>query len=481
MLTGGPWLLSALCLLQAEVQLDVGARVETRVGQAPPITNSSQAEQAQVLVEATPIVNLHWFERGNDLRATAATRILWRPVPLFDSRPLFLETLNVSQKVRTSARTDWQLNLDGSIGEEDYTVLAQQLPNQPALPSSLTALMVSASTKMSWRTSRRSTLSLHAGVTHRRSLDTTTSTGTAMGSTSSPSSTGRARPILPPDAATTAVSPFSLILPTQTSVTAGPAMRHVLSQRSELNLAVYATDYDVEGSAPTTWQAGSSTADTLYGPLNILAFQPQCGLTAKLAPRQQLHVMVGLTYALRIRSPGTAWPWSPKPDRSAWPYAMSIHTPATSGAWHPLTPLAQIELNSQLLQARAVSLTSSFSASTSWYVDPVLGSTVLRGSSQADVNAQLGPAWTVGVRAGFATDLTGPLPPDAGGIPPDETVVSFSIPFRRLWRNHLVAEFGGRYTERAPHLASDRFFWHERELWAYLSLYTPIHSPVPPI
>ena len=114
MFASGPAILSALSLIQAEVQFEAAARIETRVGEAPSVTQvnaSAGAEQTQVRVEATPLLSLRWIDGVDDVHVDSATRILWRPVPLFDARPLFLETLGATHSRRPSRRSQMQLNV----------------------------------------------------------------------------------------------------------------------------------------------------------------------------------------------------------------------------------------------------------------------------------------------------------------------------------------------------------------------------------
>jgi len=53
---------------------------------------------------------------------------------------------------------------------------------------------------------------------------------------------------------------------------------------------------------------------------------------------------------------------------------------------------------------------------------------------------------------------------------PDETALFVSVPVRHPLSDHLLAEFGGRYTERAPAWPRAIFSFHQRQLWAYVML-----------
>ena len=417
MLASGPAILSALFLIQAEAQFEAGARIETRVGQAPSLTSSNQVvppEQFQVMVVATPILSLRWIDGLDALHANSATRILWRPVPLLDSRPLFLESLGITHARRPSRRSQLQLNIQASYGEQDYTSLQQQLLNQPSLPLAMTMLMVNATAGASWRSSRRTTLTLQLGALHSRSFDTQTiSSGTAG----------------------------TYALPTQTTITATPALTYALARRSNLRAIVSIIDTDSQGTSLAPGQTGE---------LNVLSIQPQVGIGQELTSQHRLHLTAGFAYTVALRQ------------------AADTNLP-----WYPV-PLLQIDLNSILQRTRMAVVRSSIGVGTSSFVDPVLGVAVSRGLAQASVDAQLGP-WSVGVRCAFATDLSGSQQANAsGGVSADETFVMLEIPVRYRSSRNLIAEFGGRFSERGPKWSTSTIALHSetRELWLYVNLTT---------
>ena len=446
MFAGGPTLLSALCLIQAEAHFDVGGRFETRVGQAPTgtVTTSGQlAEQSQLMVVATPELGLRWIEGVDNLRADSSTRILWRPIPLYDHRPLFLESVDLAHTHRPSKRSQWQLNLTGSYGEQDYTSLSQQFAAQPALPLSLTALIVNATVDASWRSSRRTTLSLRMGALHRRTVNAPTTSSVSA-------STGTVQ------AGTTVFT-----LPTQTVVMVGPQAEFALSRQSRIELSAPLTDYDIQGLAQN--QAASFLVSSPPPDhANYATIQPQLSLLDSLNRRHQLHIVAGLTYA------------------------RSFHGAAMGS---PITPLAQVELSSLLVRTRATTWRSSIGAGTSWYADPILGQAVQRGNAQVNLDAELGPDWGAGLRMAFVTDVSGQLRNPAGtDAPPlDESFRSVDLSFRHRWANAVVADFGARYAERAPHLEPSNYLdvfssvWHNRELWAFLVLTTEPRRPPRPM
>ena len=219
-------------------------------------------------------------------------------------------------------------------------------------------------------------------------------------------------------------------LPTQTTITATPALTYALARRSNLRAIVSIIDTDSQGTSLAPGQTGE---------LNVLSIQPQVGIGQELTSQ---HL------ALR-------------------------RTDAANLAWYPV-PLLQIDLNSVLQRTRMAVVRSSIGVGTSSFVDPVLGVAVSRGLAQASVDAQLGP-WSVGVRCAFATDLSGSQQANAsGGVSADETFVMLEIPVRYRSSRNLIAEFGGRFSERGPKWSTSTIALHSetRELWLYVNLTT---------
>ena len=431
MLSGGTMVLSALLLFPAETGFDVGGRFESRVGEAPTGLTQNRdgvtvpAEQGQLLLIATPTLSLHYLTDVDEVRATSFTRALWRPQPLPNARPLFLETLELNGSGRPGPRSRWGLNLRGSYGEEDYTSLSQQFVAQPTLPSALTVALVNADGEASWRASRRTDLTLQVLGIYRRTVGTQTAVDSSAG-------TGTRAFVFPP----------------QATLSLAPGLRHRLSRETTVEAAVPVMDTDVSA----TTQGAIET-----GRLNVFSVQPQLGIRRQLSPSHQLHAAAGVAYAVALR----------RSDQSQ--------------SWPPLLPLVQLDLTSYLRQSRDIQWRSTLGAATAAFTDPVLGAEVLRGTVQARIDADVGPNWGVGALVIFATDITGPLRPigaPAGQGPPalapDETLISAELPFHYRWPNRFLVELGGRFSQRAPHLRSPDFSWRPsgRELWLFLSFST---------
>jgi hypothetical protein len=367
------------------------------------------------------------LDEVSDLTASSATRIFWRPQPFFDRRPLFLESLDISELLRPSKRSSWQLNVRASYGEEDYTVLAQQLPTQPTLPGQLTLFSASGNATGSWKTSRRGAIFFQLNATYRRPMDS--------------------------QATTTATT----LLPTETIASAAPGVRYQLTRRTLVELLAAVADTDMSGISLLN-PANGQTVDTGFttppnsrnGHLNILTVQPQVSILETLTRYQRLRLTLGLTYARALR--------------------QTIAEPLK-----PVYPLFQLDLDSLLDRTRGGAVwRSTLSTGTLWYADPVLGVALWRGFLQGSINSEIGRAWAIGARLAFGTDLT-QLPPSAiraaGGVIPDQTVLSLDLPVRYRASNRLLAEFGASFTERGSYLDS-HFGWrrNSREMWLFLNL-----------
>lgn len=425
---GAAAVLSALLAWAGTTELEAGANVDVRAGQSPVVVtttagDSAGTERSQVRVSATPLLGLRWKGERSDLRALSATRVLWRPVPYADQRPLFLETLELAHSARPTPRSRWQLDLRSTYGEEDYTSLLRQFgAKQPQLPPALSMFTVNALGDGSWRASRRTTLFLFASGTYRQSLDDLPSTSSD--------------------------TPGTPALPTQSLVVLAPAARYALDRRTSLEVRAGIGDIDIEGI-----RRDNSASERV----NILTLQPQVGLIRDLARAQQLRLFAGLTYAVVLSSSDD------------------------SRDWHTLTPLFRGDLSSLLWRSPVASVRSLLGLEAAWQADPMLGLAVWRATTFANLDAQLGPRWGASVRASFTTDLNSPV--SVGGEPVDETIVEVEVPFRYRWSSQLVVEMGGRYSERAPNLFADEFAWHYRELWAFVTLTGTSHrtrvKPVP--
>jgi hypothetical protein len=444
MFAGGPVTLSVLCWLQANAQVEVGGRAEVRAGEMPVLVpaNGTYISQNILFAAITPTLALSSRTSDNELRASYSSRFLWGVSDTAAQiRPLILQTLTLTDVYRPSKRSTWRTDLHAIYGEEDSIALAQLLPGQATLPTSMNILSVAGSADAAWRGTRLTTLSFRVAALHRQPLDDTTSGANTF------------------------------VLSTQTNVGAIPELKYTLSRRSHLELSIPVSYYNsvTNTSSPTT----SS------GPLDALVVQPQIAWIDELSRWHRLHLAVGVSYADIIRQP-------------------PLVGGAASYPRYPITPIVNTSLDSLLLRTRSVVLRSTLSAGVGWYMDPVLGTGVPRAPLAARIDATLGTHWNAGAYVNFTTDASRrPLaaalpagitvaqngyPSERNGGFPDETILTAGIPVRYTWAQLLFVEFAARYTVRAPHLlVPDQYFhWGETEIWATLTLSTVSRLPLGP-
>ncbi len=471
MLAGGPVTLFALCWLQANAQVELGGRAEVRAGEMPVVVQTNGTPQyisQDILVASiTPTLALSSRTSDNELRADYSSRFFWgvsdTAAPL---RPLILQTLALTDLYRPSKRSTWRMELHAIYGEEDSIALAQLLPGQATLPTSMNIILVAGSADAAWRSTRLTTLSFRVAALHRQPLDNTTSGANTY------------------------------VLSTQTNVVATPELNHALSRRSHLELSIPVGYYNslINTLSPPKLVAPSefvlashynSLANALAPTplsdrLDALVVQPQIAWIDELSRWHRLHLAVGVSYADIIRHPTVV------------AGAASYPLP------YPITPIVDASLDSLLLRTRSVVLRSALSAGVSWYLDPVLGTAVPRAPLAARIDAALGTSWNAGAYVNFSTDAS--RKPLAAAIPagitvsqdgypnernggfPDETVLTAGIPVRYTWARLAFVEFAARYTVRAPHLrVPDQYFhWGETEIWATLTLSTVSRLPLGP-
>lgn len=439
MIASGAMASCLLCLIHAETRVEAGGRFEAMVGQAPTGQTAANAEQNQATLVAVPTFGLHWTAQDEDLRALSATRIFWRPVPLPDQRPLFLETIEASHRARPSRRSGLFFTLRASYGEESYVSLTQQFTNQPSLPPALTALMLNANAEASWQASRRTSYILKASAAHREQVGA--SDANAAGGTFIPGITLGTR-----------TSTSRLSLPTQTTSTLTPTVRHRLSRRSTMDAFVVVSDVDMRDM-----QVASGSTDQ-KGAANILSLTPELMLTHELGRSQQVRTAVGLTYARLLSSSNV------------------------TESWAPVAPLALVELNTLHARHHELTVRSSISLSTTWTIDPILGQAVQRGTAQARVMSDLGRGWSASIRMALTADFNqltqarGSATTPSTTTLPDQTVASLDLPIRYVLSREFSAEFGARYATRGPYWNTPGFQWHNHEAWLFLNLMTNLRT-----
>ncbi len=404
MLASGPIGLTVLCLFQAGVQIEAGARVEAGAGTLPTGTS--------VMLAAIPSLKLDWLAGSDVLKADLSTRILWRPVSHPHNRPLFLQTLGMVYDARPSPQSQWHVELRASYGEQDYTSLSRQFATQPSLPMATTMFMIDGWADALWLHLRQTNLAFRMGASHRRSLH------------EQGSETGGFSP-----------------LPTQTMVTADPQLRLVLSRRLTAEISIPVSVYDLE-------QTDAAFGQDRDVSMNLFSLQPQLHVSGMLTQRERLRFLAGVTYADTIRGP-------------------------TEGSRHQFTPLALVGFDSDLSLSRSALLRSSANVQSAWILDPVVGRGVWRAIASVGCDAQFGLRWGTGLHFSAAANISKPpTGSNASGMEQDTSVVSADTFVRYQWTRVLVAELGGRYSERGQRRASSGVATGGREVWGFLTLYT---------
>jgi hypothetical protein len=219
---------------------------------------------------------------------------------------------------------------------------------------------------------------------------------------------------------------LGLTLPTETDERLAPRLDYAISSRQVARLRVQMTNYRMTG-AVRLW---------------AMAAELRLTWSYKLTRNHELQLALGGTVAkLEERSD------PPRP-------------------WSSLCPLAGIALLTSKPLSQVALLRSRASGEVAWYLDPVLGVSLPRAQVNADVALEIGPAWLLALNLMAATNVS--RQPLVGS--PIETVVSAVAPLRYRVGRHWLAELGGRYSERGPHLATPGFSLGQRELLGYLAM-----------
>jgi len=362
----------------------------------------------------TPRLALDLRNPGLVFSAWYAARIFWEdPHPPSASATLILHTFGLTLDARRFRSVVVTASAIGSIGEPDYTTLAGMLGGiQPTLPPVVDVATVDGQARVAVNLTERWGMSLGGRVTYWQWLDI--SPGTVM----------------PPGTVTS-----------QTSVTAEPATRYLLTTRDALGLA-----------------AGLGWVSYSYG-AGAFTISPVATWRSRLDRGTDLNARLGFTYVHALGSP---------------PPGV---TPLLGvGRTEAVSPIGSVEVIVHLLRRDEIVFLGRGSAVVDFYLDPVLGTAVPRGTAVAELSAVTAPSWTITLRGEFATALES-VPPLPGG-PPDETAFTVSLAARRRVTENFYAELGGRWANRGPTLDTPGFRFDQPQLWAYLSL-TATTRPIP--
>jgi hypothetical protein len=423
-------------LMLGEVGVQLSVRSESRAGTAPLVADGpTQAFVAEVL---TPALGLELRRPSFTLQAFYTPRIFWEdpnPDSVISPQPLALDAV-------TRIRDEVPVSISNS-GPLILHTLSLNLDARPA---------------------RRVTLS-----------------AAAIGSIGSPDYT--ALPVV--------LGTVQGKLPPVVNLVSGTAQLrlHVAaSRRWDLGLSVDATSWhwlDIPPNLPVSIITGEtlitvapgatfrlSTRDTLgfsvllgeasYSDgVGVLTATPAVTWRRHLNPRDDLRLTLGLTYlsALGATPPGDL----PVLGASGW----------------AIGPIGSFELTSRLLRVNGMLVLASVGGGEDFYIDPVLGVAVPRGSVGAGLAVIAPPRWMLGLRGDFGTAIrTTPYQIEVGGLPPDETVFAFNLFVRRWISQNLATEIGGTWADRGPALVTPDFAFHQRQLWLYVAL-TATTRPIP--
>ena len=242
---------AAVLLVSLAGNFDVNGAVtlEGRVGEAP--LNTAGTVEKGVAGILMPDVMLSYLSRTTDARLDYSARIFWRePNEANTLKPVILHVVNLGVSSQATPRLQLTANGNMSVGEADYTALAQVLPGQPALPAVIDFLSITGGVGATEALSRRAKLGLNLSIVNRRPL----------GQTADVSATAGAVPLFP----------------RQTTVVAEPNFRYTLSRRDDLtaNSPVSYGDYsDVALVDP-------STGTIVSGKVKIFLASPQAELAS---------------------------------------------------------------------------------------------------------------------------------------------------------------------------------------------------------
>jgi len=413
--------------------LQASATSESRAGVAPLVAGyNPQSFVAELLI---PRLALELRNPALVFAAWYSPRIFWEypnpsslsgQAPLAGqtlapspaSEPLILHTFGLVLEARPSRSVRVTAAAGGSIGEPDYTTLPQVLGTGQATLPSVVELAA---------------VSGQGGV-----VDTLTQRWQL--SLAGQASHWQWLDIPPGLSASGTIT-------SQTSASGEPAAAFRLTTRDSLGL-------------------GTAVGWVSYSTGNgVFIVTPAATWKRRLDRGTDLNLRLGLTYAHLLGStPPGAVPVLGVSERQA------------------VSPIGSAELIVHFARLDQIMFLGRAFAGVDFYLDPVLGTGLPRGSATAELIAVAVPSWTVSLRGDFATALENP-PVPAGETPPDETVFSVTLAVRRRVTENFYAELGGKWANRGPTLDTPDFRFDQLQLWAYLSLIgttRPIPRPALP-
>jgi hypothetical protein len=294
----------------------------------------------------------------------------------------------------------------GSVGQHDYAALQQALgPTQATLPSAPDIVSVGGAAALGHHPSQRWTVAVRAGAFYWSYLQMGGYTA-ASGYT----------------ATSTVTSSFS--------VSGGPQVSFRATRLDWLGFDLPVSDI--------RYSAGSEQ----------LTINPTATWARALSREVDLHLRLGVAYGR---------------------YKVSPVVPGAAAPQATESPIGSVDFAFRNVRWNDILFASRVSAGIDYYLDPLLGQGVRRGTVGAGVEAVSRPDWSFGLRGDFATSL-GEVPVAPGAIPPDETTFSVILSIHRRLSGHTFAELGGQWSDRGPALEAPDFHFHQRQLLVSVTL-----------
>jgi hypothetical protein len=406
-------------LMLSGLGYQLSATSETRAGEAPIVPGrETQPFVAEIL---TPLLGLELRRPYFDLQAFYGPRLYWEdpnPTSTGGAAPLILHTVGLALDTQPSHNLLLTGSATGSLGSPDYTALPQVLGTvQGALPRVLSLASVTALTRIRNILSRRWELELTAGLFHYQ-LRGVTDADIAAGS-----------------------SPGQPFITSQTSLSAQPGATYLLDLRNSLGLSAAVDE--------VTYSDGVA----------LLTVTPAVTWKSRLTRRDDLKLTVGYTYGRSLATPAGLQD----------PFGST-----SSGG----SPVGSVELISRIARQDGIAVQSRVAAGVDFYIDPILGTALPRGTASGALTLISIPRWMISLRGDFATALRDPRVGLAGPvvmgqptmIPPDETAFSVSLAARRRVSENLFAEIGMLWADRGPVLSTPEFQFHQRQLWIHVAV-----------
>jgi len=431
-------LVPVAALLFVAGQFDANGIVvaETRAGQAPRVPGLPS--EATVLGVLAPTLDLQYLSRSLELHIDYSIRIFWRESDQ-DSNfvPVYLHTGSVRAASRLTRRFQLTGSAEVSEGAVDYSYLPILLgTTQATLVTVPQFFLATATAGAAFNATATTTLEMTANAVHRRPIGDPNAVPAGAGA-------------VPPLSTGTAPAPY--VLPTFDSVSAVPSVVIRLSPISAMALSSLVL---YQSMSPISSIASNGSTLTFTESLTGLNVVPRIGWRGHPSRNSELGLSAGVAYSRLERS--------------------------DTGTTTTIDPVAAAAFSGLLVAERDFVLKTTLGTSVDSYLDPVLGSSGLRGTIAGGVRLALPSSWTLAIEGNFATAFEAhPQTIASATVYPDETSAALSIPIRHRVSDNVIAELGGRWSNRGRQIFAPEFSFHQRELWIYLLL-TATSRRVPP-